>query len=66
MKLNAFAASTSSASVMKVHGLHLLSELQEKWSDLIRLRLPPTKQMDHLPIPPSDTTYVTYQEERKI
>jgi hypothetical protein len=39
---------------------------QVKWSDLIHLRLPPTKQMDHLLIPPSNTTHGTYQEERKI
>jgi hypothetical protein len=39
---------------------------QEKWSDLIHLRLSPTKQMDHLPIPSSNTTYSTNQEERKI
>jgi hypothetical protein len=39
---------------------------QEKWSDLIHLRLPPTKQMDHSPIPPFNTAYSTYQEDRKI
>jgi hypothetical protein len=39
---------------------------QEKWSDSIHLRLPPTKQMDHLPIPPSNTAYSIYQEESKI
>ncbi len=39
---------------------------QEKWSDLICLRLLPTKQMDHLPIPSSNMAYITYQEEHKI
>jgi hypothetical protein len=39
---------------------------QEKWSDSIHLRLPPTKQMDHSLIPPSNTAYDTHQEERKI
>jgi hypothetical protein len=33
---------------------------------LICLRHPPTKQMDHLPILPSNTTHGTYQEERQI
>jgi hypothetical protein len=39
---------------------------QEKWSDLICLRLPPTKQMDHLPTIPNAIDYCTYQEEHQI
>ncbi len=54
MKLNAFATSMSFASATKVNGLHLHSELPRKRSDLICLRLLPTKQMDHpltIPMP---------------
>jgi hypothetical protein len=39
---------------------------QEKWSDLICLRLLPTKQMDHLPSIPNAIHYCTYQEEHQI
>jgi hypothetical protein len=47
-------------------GCTFFRNFQEKWSDLIRLRLPPTKQIDPLPIPSSNTAYVTYQEEYQI
>jgi hypothetical protein len=50
----------------KQMGCTFFRNSQEKWSDLICLRLPPTKQMDHLLIPPSYTTYSTYQEECQI
>jgi hypothetical protein len=43
----------SFASATKANGLHLLLELPRKWSDLICLRLLPTKQMDHLPTQPN-------------
>jgi hypothetical protein len=47
-------------------GRTFLKNSKEKWSDSIHLRLPPTKQMDHSPIPPSNTAYSNYQEERQI
>jgi hypothetical protein len=50
----------------KQMGCTIFQNSQEKWSDSIHLRLLPTKQMDHLPIPPSNTAYGTHQEEHKI
>jgi hypothetical protein len=50
----------------KQMGCTIFRNSQEKWSDLIHLRLLPTKQMDHLPIPPSNTAYGTHQKEHKI
>ncbi len=55
MKSITSATSMSFAGATKVNGLHctFIRNSQEKWSDLIHLRLPPTKQMDHLPTLPN-------------
>jgi hypothetical protein len=52
-KSTTIAMSISFAGAMKANGLHLLLELPRKQTDLIRLRLPPTKQVDHLPTLPN-------------
>jgi hypothetical protein len=55
MKSTTYATSMSFAGATKVNGLQctFIWNSQEKWSDLIHLRLPPTKQMDHLPTLPN-------------
>jgi hypothetical protein len=49
----------------KQMGHTLFWDSQEKWSDLIRLRHPPTKQMDHPPTVPNAKVFTNYANALK-